>query len=103
MNRNDPNLPWARLTAAARQTRDERDTSVPFGFATRVAALGLAQPQGPGMVALLERFSFRAVGVACLLAVLSVVTNYSLLQPTQLDDELASDEAAALLLDLSTD
>lgn len=65
---------WARLTAAARSVRDERDTAPPFGFATRVAALAFAQERR--LASLFERFALRALGVACLLALASVALNY---------------------------
>lgn len=106
MNLNDPQHPWARLTAAARQVQDDRDTSAPYGFATRVAAVGLAQ-RSVGFASLLERFSLRAVGVASLLAVLSLAVNVSEITAGGGDevDGLVSDDAIALMidLDLSTD
>ena len=73
-NLNDPRHPWSRLTAAARQVRDDRDSSAPYGFATRIAALALAQERR--VASLFERFALRAVGVASLLALFSVVLNY---------------------------
>jgi len=48
-----------------------------MAFATRVAALAMAQERA--VVSLFERFSLRALGVACLLAVVCVAANYSLL------------------------
>ena len=75
MNLNDPNHPWARLMAAARQAPDDRDTSAPYGFATRIAALALAQEQR--VLSLFERFAFRAVGVSCVLALSALALNYS--------------------------
>jgi hypothetical protein len=72
---NDPRHPWARLTTAARTVRDDRDTSAPFGFATRVAALAMGQDRK--MASLFDLFALRALGVACLLAVISVAMNYS--------------------------
>jgi hypothetical protein len=75
MNPSDPNQPWARLVAAARHAPDERGTEAPYGFATRVAALAFAPDRE--LKTLWERLSFRALGVACLLALLSVAANYS--------------------------
>jgi hypothetical protein len=75
MNPNNPRHPWSRLVAAARRAPDERDTAAPYGFATRVAALAFAQERSP--VSLWERFSLRALAVACLLTGLTVATNYS--------------------------
>ena len=75
MKPDDTNQPWARLVAAARRAPASGDTAAPYGFATRVAALAFAAERP--MRSLFERFSLRAVGVAGLLAVLSVVANYS--------------------------
>jgi hypothetical protein len=75
MNQNDPRQPWARLTAAARQVQDDRDTSAPYGFATRVAALAYSQPLK--VASLFDAFALRAFGVAALLAVFSIAMNYS--------------------------
>ena len=73
-NFNDPRNPWARLTAAARTVRDDRDATVPYGFATRIAALALGQEEK--LASLFDRFALRALGVACLLALFSVALNY---------------------------
>ena len=70
----DPRHPWTRLTAAARTVRDERGATAPFGFATRVVALALAQDRRMG--SLFEVFALRALGVACILAICSVALNY---------------------------
>lgn len=75
MNLNDPRHPWARLAAAARRVEDGRDTSAPYGFATRVTALAWAQERK--VASLLDVLALRALGVAALLAVLSVAVNYS--------------------------
>ena len=107
---NDPRHPWSRLAAAARDARDDRDVSAPYGFATRVAALALAQE---GRVAsLFERFAFRAVGVASLLALFSVVLNYEALSTVggspvaQSEDVItpelvAGDDAVAIVLGIA--
>ena len=65
MNPKHPHDPWTRLIAAARTVRDERPESAPFGFSTRVAARALAGRRQGG--SLIERFAWRAVGVAALL------------------------------------
>lgn len=105
---NDPRHPWARLTAAARTVRDDREPSAPYGFATRVAALAFAQERR--VVSLFERFSFRAVGLASLLVVVSVALNYQELAApavvAQVTDEvelLHSDDAVSIVLDLTAD
>ena len=102
MNLNDPKHPWARLTTAARTVTDDRDTSAPYGFATLVTALAWA-PERP--VVSLERFALRAVGIACLLAVLSVAVNYSVIvnrpvaTAAAAEDELPVEDPVALLID----
>jgi hypothetical protein len=111
---NDPSQPWSRLTAAARRVRDERDEAAPYGFATRVAALAFL-PERP-LASLFERFALRAVGVASLLALFSIVLNYQALstpgssgmvtplvmpqaeEPVEL---VALDDAVAIVLDFA--
>lgn len=103
----EPRDSWSRLIAAARPaSRDEREDAAPYGFATRVAALALHQDLR--VVSLLERFALKAVGAACLLAVLGVVVNYpALLSPpaqtiSAVDDEdLPTDDAISVALDFS--
>lgn len=60
---------WSKLVSAARHAPAAGDETVPFGFATRVAALGLAAPR-PTMAALLEKFALRGfvAAAACSLA-----------------------------------
>lgn len=81
MNSNDSRHAWSRLVAGARQVRDDRDVTAPYGFSTRVAALAFAQERRVGSA--FDRLALRALGVACLLAVGSVAMNYrSITQPT---------------------
>jgi len=98
MNLNDPQHPWSRLVAAARQAPDDRDTAAPYGFATRVSALAFAPERKTA--SLFERFAWRAVGVAGLLALLSVAVNYSALSraTASVDDELSDEDPISLLL-----
>lgn len=112
-NFNDPRNPWTRLTAAARQVREERDASAPYGFATRVVALAFAQERR--VASLFERFALRAVGVASLLALFSVALNYPTLATTpssattalamasQVDEVelVAVDDAVSIVLDFA--
>ena len=95
MNHNDQ--AWERLVSAARQATDERDTAAPYGFATRVAALAMGQrPEGVG--ALIERFSWRAVLVAALLAVGGVATNYAMPSAFAPVDEAPLDENEVIVV-----
>jgi hypothetical protein len=116
-NFNDPRHPWSRLTAAARDVRDERDATPPYGFATRVVALAFAQERH--VASLFERFAFRAVGVASMLALFSVALNYQAISPSpastwtpvtvaavtppQIDESelVAVDDAVSIVLDFA--
>jgi hypothetical protein len=103
MTPHDSRAVWLRLTSAARQVQDTRDAVAPYGFATRVVARAFS----PDIrrVSLLERFALRAVGVAGLLALLSVALNYSALTNATgavADEEVfPADDAVALVLDLT--
>jgi hypothetical protein len=97
MKPNQPQDPWSRLVAAARANSDPRPVSAPFGFSTRVAALVAATERVK--VSLFERFAFRAVSFACLLACGSILVNFSLLTPepgTEAADDMY-DPVAVLL------
>ncbi len=100
---NPSDKQWRRLAAAARRPVDERDAAAPYGFATRVAAQAFAA-QRPMVASLLERFSLRALGVACLLAMVGVAANYSriadLTAPSE-DGFFMTDDPASVLLDVS--
>ena len=97
---NPPDSKWPRLTAAARSARDDRDTAAPYGFATRVAALGLA----PERVAtsLLERFSLRALGLAALLAVVCFAADYSTVVGFFRGETTNTDDPVAEVVDLAS-
>ena len=103
MNPIDPQHPWSRLVAAARRAPDDRDTAAPYGFATRMAALAFTQERR--MASLVERFALRAVGVASLLAILSLAINYSALtnasSASAEDELLPTEDAVNVVLDLS--
>ena len=108
-NLNDPRHPWTRLTAAAREVRNDRDTSAPYGFATRIVSLAFAQEQR--VASLFERFALRALGVSSLLALFSVALNYDVITTAAVagtsvvrfeDGELMpKDDAVAIVLDLA--
>jgi hypothetical protein len=103
MNPSDPNHPWARLAAGARRaaTSDGRETAAPYGFSTRVVALAFAAERP--VASLFERFSLRALGVASLLALVSVAANYTFLTNLVGDDDssLSGDDPVAVLFDES--
>jgi hypothetical protein len=68
-----PGSIWNRLVRAARLAPDARATAAPLGFGTRVAALALGR-RAP--VSLLDLLAWRALGVACILALSAVALNY---------------------------
>jgi len=97
---NPSDQKWPRLTAAARSAQDTRDTAAPYGFATRVAALALAQERA---ASLLERFSLRALGLAGLFALVCVAANFSTLTGLFRDEAAStSDDPVAEIVDLAS-
>lgn len=100
MKLTDPQHPWQRLAAAARAATADRDTAAPYGFATRVAALGLAQGQAES--SLFARFALRALGVACLLMAAAFATNYSLITSTPDDEVAATDDPVAEVINIAS-
>ena len=99
MNIDDPRHPWSRLTAAARRMPGEGDLAAPYGFSTRMAALASVIEQG--RASLYDRFALRAVGLSCLLAVLSVAANFSSLnaEPGIPDLEFEEYDPVAVLME----
>ena len=95
----DHDQSWARLTAAARRAPQAGKPAAPYGFSTRVAALAFANADRPAR-SLFERFALRAVGVASLLAVASVLANYSALSVEAAEDDysVVGEDPVSLLL-----
>lgn len=102
--------PWSRLVAAARRAQDatSRDTTAPYGFATRVAALAAGADERRS--SLFERFALRAVTIACAVALSTVVLNYRELNqsPAQMptitlldESTLSEKDPVAVVLDLA--
>lgn len=99
---NPSDKKWQRLVAAARAPANDADTAAPYGFATRVVAQAFAMDRRP--TSLLERFALRALGVACLFAVLGVVANYSTWtdNPVPVEDSFFRvDDPATMILEVS--
>jgi hypothetical protein len=97
MNRSD--MAWQRLIKAARQVPREPGAVAPHGFATRAVAHAFAAKRPAP--SLFEQFALRAVGVACLLAVLGVVSNYTMLAqsvPTHVADSFVTLDPASIVL-----
>lgn len=92
---------WLKLVASARRVRDDRDAAAPYGFAARVVAVAFTGEKQPTGAALLERLSWRALGVAALLALASVAANYSSFTGSADEDMLSDDATIAALFDVS--
>jgi hypothetical protein len=85
-----PNHPWQKLVAAAR-ANPESEAQAPIGFATRVVARAdLGAKNSPLFGSAFARFSWPALGVASLAAIIAVATN---LKPVM---NSLSDDVAAL-------
>jgi hypothetical protein len=98
MNPNDTG--WQKLVAAARRSTDDRDTAAPYGFSVRVAALAMsAHPVFAKSQ--LERFSWRALGIAALLALISVAANYSTAKSASDDGGLFDETAVTSVFEVS--
>lgn len=88
---------WLRLTAAARNAPDDRDASAPFGFATRVAALGLAAPASLVPRVVLEKFALRGLFAACALSVVVAAFGYSAFWNEQETEAVTGDTVTEVL------
>ncbi|MFM9081076.1 MAG: hypothetical protein ACKOTE_13275 [Opitutaceae bacterium] len=90
---------WSRLVRATRALGEVSPDSAPFGFATRVAALGLAaRAEAP---ALIEAFALRALALAGLVAGLSLALGFADgFGPGTGDDLLALNDTVSVVLAL---
>ena len=95
---NPKNPSWQKLVAVARQARDDRPETAPYGFATRIAALAMAG-EVPEHANLFERWSWRAVAIAGLFAAVSVAANYTALTSSVEEDFLLEETSVAALFD----
>lgn len=74
---------WLRLAHAVRRAPVADDDKAPFGFSTRVAALAMGSVSArPPLGVALGSLSWRALGLAVMLMVLSIAANYSALGST---------------------
>jgi hypothetical protein len=95
---NPKNPSWEKLVAVARLARDYRPETAPYGFATRVAAQAM-EGQAHAQSSLFERWSWRAVAIAGMFAVGTVMANYSTFTAEPEYDLLAEDSTIAALFD----
>ena len=79
--------PWLKLVAAARRAPAEAPVALPVGFATRVAARGLAQRRDSGDF--LGLWAWRALALALVVMLSSAAVSYpTLAGNTSADDDL---------------
>jgi hypothetical protein len=88
---------WQRLVTAARQAPTADDVVAPYGFATRIAARALGEPQRPALLAVFGRFSIRALWVAGLLMMASVAANYLAFAGNEDDEQNLLDPVSEVL------
>lgn len=91
---------WQRLVESARQVPDNRDTAAPFGFATRVAALAFSKPKA-SLAATLDRFSWKALILSCILMTLGIASSYSTLISVN-DDESTPQDPVSEIIEVSS-
>lgn len=97
MNRFDHQ--WQKLTSRARQAPLEDAAPAPFGFATRMAAIGLAaRPPRPG--ARFERYALRGLLAAVTVSAAAVAFNFTT-APAGQDEFLFADDTVSQILDFS--
>lgn len=93
---------WERLVASARRAPESDDVvTMPAGFATRVVAMAFARGRERSLASLLERFSWKALGLAAGLAVASVAFNIGPILNALERDVMAAQDPVTALLDLS--
>jgi hypothetical protein len=97
---NDYDRKWQQLAAAVRSTRDDREDSAPYGFATRVAGLAMTAPLA-GPWALFEKFAVRGLIAACAFSVAAVAFGYTAFT-SERENDVASYDAVSEVLDLGS-
>lgn len=91
MNPKKADLAWQRLVAAARTAPTLKDeTTVPYGFATRVAALAFVTPTPMPARILFERFSWKALVVSALLMILCLASALPFLTSSSSQDDVTT-------------
>lgn len=102
MSRPDPLQPWWRLTAAARRLSTADDAAAPHGFATRVVARAWAEPRASS-AALFVQLSWRAFGVAAVVALAILAVNFeTLTQQQPIEDALLNVDPVSTVLELTS-
>jgi hypothetical protein len=84
---NDFDSRWQAVFDAARRA-SSRDDTVPFGFASRVAALRRSNPAASTFL-LWWKFTWRAIGVAAVVLLASAAMNWSASNDSALNPAIA--------------
>jgi len=93
---------WQRIVASARRVPvEDGHVSAPPGFATRVVALAMERMSERPLLGLVERFSWRALGVAAGLAVASALVNFVPARQAFKSTTTIEQDPVAIVLDLS--
>ena len=97
---NGTGSPMTRVTSSSTPSKSTSLGAVTATLTSRIVG-GRSVPTDSRMVSVVERFALRALGVACLLALVSVVANYSALTAPTLgaEEESFVDDPVAALLD----
>ena len=90
---------WQKLAAAARDRRDQRDETAPYGFTVRIASRAFAQPT-TGALGLLEKFAVCGLIAACILSLAAMALG-STMWTGDHEEEVASTDFVGEILDLS--
>ncbi|HVU16141.1 MAG TPA: hypothetical protein VHD32_04420 [Candidatus Didemnitutus sp.] len=93
------NKAWHKLVIAARSV-PSHDEAAPYGFATRVATMGLSVPLTPRW-ALFEKFAIRGLIAACACGAAAAAFGYSSWTGDH-ENENGTDEGAMEVFDLSS-
>ena len=95
MTRPDP---WLKLVAAARRAPADEPAALPLGFATRVAAQGLAQRRAPADF--FGLWAARALLLALAVMLSSAAVSYPTLAGNSTNDDELDDPVAELTAQL---
>ena len=88
---------WEKLVAAARAAAPDDDVTMPFGFATRVAARAFAEPAPVTLLGTFGRFSLRALWLAGILMLASMAANYVAFASGEEDEQSVVDPVSEVL------
>ncbi|MEI6861324.1 MAG: hypothetical protein WCL04_03640 [Verrucomicrobiota bacterium] len=91
---------WPRLATVVRLAPPPAQADAPPGFATRVVALAFAARPPITLAALCDVFSWRALAVAAIIAIVSVAANLNAVLGSD-DDVLAVNDPVAEVLSLT--